>query len=151
MNTCDSRVENKINWNRIDYWNEYNIYDKYFLSFHFDHCQVDEEEWKELVKNWNLNTKVIIGDSEYDPESEDVSIYNDDYSIVISGVNYDGLPGHYLMLTFNKNIDMETCIKFFIDFRCALDHYDDLIVGEGISGEYTIHPKEISKIMIDKL
>ena len=144
-------MENKIDWNRKDYWNEYNIYDEYFLSFHFDHCGVKEEKWKELVKKWNLNTKIIIGDSEYDSESEDVSIFNNDYSIVISGMNGDGIPGYYLMLTFNKNIDMETLIKFFRDFANTLDHYDDLIVREGITGQYTAHTKEISKIMIDKL
>lgn len=144
-------MENRINWDKEDYWNEFVLYDEYFLSFHFDHCQVDEKEWKELVKKWKLNTKVVKGDSKYDPESEDISIYNDNYSIVISGINYDGVPGHYLMLTFNKNIDMKTLIKFYIDFRYALDHFSDLYVSEGISGEYTSHPKEISKIMIDKL
>jgi len=96
-------MENKINWDRDDYWNEYYIYDDYFLSFDFDHCQVDEDEWKELVSRWNLNSKIVIGDSRYNPNSEDISIFNDDYSIVISGINYDGIPGYYLILTFNKN------------------------------------------------
>jgi len=147
----DEIMEDKINWNREDYWNEYDIYDDYFLSFHFDHCQVEEDKWKELVKKWNLDTKVTIGDSRYNPESENISIYNDDYSMVISGINYDGFPGHGLMLTFNRNIDMKTCIKFFREFRSALDYYDDMTVREGITGEYTSHPKDISKIMIDKL
>lgn len=143
-------MENKINWNRRDYWNEYDIYDEYFLSFHFDHCMVDKEAWEELIKEWKLNAKIIIEDG-CTSESRDISIYNDDYSIVISGINYDGTPGYYLMLTFNKNIDMGTCIKFFRDFRCALDHYSDMIVREGITGEYTNHSKEIVKIMIDRL
>ena len=108
-------MENKVNWDREDCWNEYIMYDDYFLSFHFDHCNIDEDKWKELVKKWGLTTKSF-------PE-EDVTAFNDNYSIVITGNDYDGLPEHYIMLTFSKNINTE----------------------------YTIHPREISKIMIDKL
>lgn len=146
-------MENKINWDREDYWNELNIYDEYFLSFHYDHCAFDEDRWKDLIEKWKLNIKITKGDSRYDPESEDVTAYNDDYSIVINGMGNDdeGIPGYYLMLTFSKNIDMSTVIKFYTDFNDALDHFDDMIVNQGITGEYIAHPKEIAKIMIDKL
>lgn len=129
-------MENKIDWERKDYCNEYHIYDEYFLSFHLDHAGIKEFEWKELIEKWKLNTRVI---------GEDTSVYNDDYSIVIT------ITFYYMMLTFSKNVDMQTCIRFFKDFMNVLDHYDDLIVREGIVSEYTIHPKEIIKTMIDKL
>lgn len=140
-----------INWEREDYWNELYKCDEYFLSFHFDHCAFEEDKWKELVEKWKLNIKTTIGDSRYDPESEDATAYNDGYTIVISGIGNDGIPGYYLILTFSKDIDMSTAIKFFSDFSSALDHCDGLIVREGITGEYTSHPKEIEKIMIEKL
>lgn len=129
-------MENKINWERKDYWNDYHIYGEYFLSFHLDHAGMKESEWKELIEKWKLNTRVI---------GEDISVYNDDYSIVTT------ITFYYMMLTFSKNVDMQTCIRFFKDFMNTLDHYDDLIVREGIISEYTIHPKEIIKTMIDKL
>lgn len=56
-----------------------------------------------------------------------------------------------MILTFSKDIDMSTAIKFFSDFSSALDNYDDLAVRKGIQGEYASHPKEIEKIMIEKL
>lgn len=46
---------------------------------------------------------------------------------------------------------MSMTIKFFTDFSYALDHYDGLVVIQGITGEYTSHPKDIEKIMIDRL
>lgn len=139
-----------INWDRDDFWNELYKCDEYFLSFHFDHCAFYEDKWKELVEKWKLNIKVTICDS-YDPESEDVTAYDDDYSTVVSGIGNDGVPGYYLILTFSKDIDMSTAIKFFSDFMTALDHHDGLIVRQGITGEYHSHPKDIEKIMIDKL
>lgn len=144
-------MEDKINWNREDYWNELYMYDEYFISFHYDHCAFDEDGWKKLVDKWKLNIKTTIGDSRYDPNSEDATAYNDDYTIVISGMGNDGIPGYYLILTFSKDIDMSTAIKFFRDFSSALDDYDGLTVREGITGEYTSHPKDIQKIMIEKL
>jgi hypothetical protein len=129
-------MENKINWERKDYWNDYHIYDEYFLSFHLDHAGLKESEWKELIEKWKLNTRVI---------GEDISVYNDDYSIVMTTTFY------YMMLTFSKNVDMQVCIRFFKDFMSALDHYEDLIVREGIISEYATHPKEIIETMIDKL
>lgn len=143
-------MEDKINWDRKGYWNEFGIYDEYFISFHYDHCAFDEDEWKKLVEKWKLNIKTTIGDSEYDPESRAATAYNDDYTIVISGMG-DDVPGYYLMLTFSRDIDMSTAIKFFADFSSALDHYDGLIVRQGITGEYNAHPKDIEKIMIEKL
>jgi hypothetical protein len=140
-----------INWDRKDFWNELYKCDEYFLSFHYDHCDLDEDAWEELVKKWKLNIKIAISDSRYDPESEDATAYNDDYTIVISGIGCDGMPGYYLILTFSKDIDMSTAIKFFSDFSSALDNYDNMIVRKGIEGEYTSHPKKIEKIMIDKL
>ena len=135
-----------VNWDRKDYWNELYKCDDYFISFHYDHCAFDEDKWK-------LNIKITIGDNRYDPESEDVTAYNDDYTIMISGMGNDneGIPGYYLILTFSKDIDMSIAIKFFADFNGALDHYDGLIVKEGITGEYIAHPKDIEKIMIEKL
>ena len=140
-------MENKINWNRKDYWNEFYMYDDYFLSFHFDKIYLDEDKWKELVENWNLNTKITKETSEI----EDISIYNNNYSIVITGMNDNGIPHGGLMVTFSKNIDMETLIKFWTCFNTTLDQYEELNVREGIVGKYVGHPKEISKIMIDKL
>ncbi len=139
-------MEDKINWDREDYWNEYDIYDEYFLSFHLDHAGINEYKWKEFVKEWKLDTRITLDD-----EHEDVSVYNNDYSIVITGNNCEEVPGYYLILTFNKNVDMSTCIRFFRDFKDVLDHYDDLAVREGIFGEYTSHPKEVVKMMIEKL
>lgn len=138
-------MENKINWNKKDYLDDYNLYDEYFLSFHFDHIGLCEDKWKELVKKFGLNTKVVIN------ESNDITICNDDQNIVITGNNCGGIPGYYLMLTFSINIDIRLYFKFFMNFMRVLDHYDDLSVREGIMGEYTEHPKEIIQIMIDKL
>lgn len=138
-------MENKIDWNRRDYWNEYDLYDEYFLSFHFDHAGVDEFGWKELVKKYGFNTTVTANMS-----GEDMSVYNNDYSIVITGINYEEIPGYYIMLTFSKNISMLDCIAFFRDFTNILN-YDESASREGIIGEYTSHPKEIIQAMIDKL
>lgn len=142
-----------INWEKDDYWNELYKCDDYFISFHYDHCAFDEDGWRELVEKWELNIKITVGESIYDLESEDVTAYNDDYTIVISGMGNDneGIPGYYLILTFSKDMDMSTTIKFFADFQNALDHYDELIVREGITGEYNTHPKDVYKIMIEKL
>lgn len=137
-------MENKINWDRNDYWNEYDKYDKYFLSFHFDHIALYEDSWKELIKKWKLN--ILLS-----RENEDVSAYNENYSIVITGNNCDEIPQYYIMLTFSQNVDMKTCIEFYIDLKAAMDHYDEFAVREGISGEFTGHPKEVIKAMIDKL
>lgn len=137
-------MENKINWDRKDYWNEYNIYDEYFISFHLDHVGIDENRWKELVEKWRLST--IVHD-----EKGDVSVHNENCSIVISGINCNGIPVRYLMLTFNKNVDMSTFIRFFRDFGSVLNNYDDLTIREGFTGEYTDHPKEMLKIMIERL
>lgn len=137
-------MENKINWDRKDYWNEYNIYDEYFISFHLDHVGINEHKWKELVKKYELNTVIYEG-------SRDITVHNDDCTIVISGNNCGGIPGYYLMLTFNKNIDMSTHIRFFRDFSSTIEHCDDLTVREGITGEYTDHRQEMIKIMIEKL
>lgn len=144
-------MEDNINWESTEYWNEYYKYDEYFLSLHLDQCRIHRDKWIELVKKWSLNTRVIIGDSIYDPDGEDVSVFNEDYSIVISGINYQEIPGYYLILTFSKNVDMSTAIKFFIDFEDSLEHYTDIQIREGITGEYTTHPKEIIKMMIHKL
>ena len=138
-----------ISWDREDFWNELYKYDEYFLSFHFDRCAFEEDKWKELVEKWKLNIKTTI--CTYDPESEDATAYNDGYTIVISGMGNDGIPGYYLALTFSKDIDMRTAIRFFSDFMTALDHYDGLEVMQGITGGYTAHPKDIKKIMIEKL
>ena len=137
-------MENKINWDRKDYWNEYSIYDEYFISFHLDHIGIDEHKWKELVEKYGLKTVIY-------KESGDVTVHNDNYSIVASGNNCGGIPGCYLMLTFNKNIDMSTYIRFFRDFSGTIEHYDDLTVREGITGEYNDHRQEMVKIMIEKL
>jgi hypothetical protein len=137
-------MENNINWDRKDYWNGYNVYDEYFISFHLDHVGMDEDKWKELVEKYGLNTVVF-------KESGDVFIHNDNYSIVISGNNCCEIPCHYVILTFNKNVDMSMYIRFFKDFRNTIDHYDDLTIREGITGEYTDHRKEVVKIMIEKL
>ena len=134
-------MESKIDWERKDYWNGYHLYDDYFLSFHLDHAGIEESLWEELVEKWKLNTTVIIDD--YGDEC--ISVHNDDYSIVISRVFY------YIMMTFSKNVNMSDCIRFHKDFMNTLDHYDDLIVRNGIVSEYTAHPKEIVKTMIDKL
>jgi len=139
-----------INWDREDFWNELYKCDEYFLSFHFDHCAFDEDKWKELIEKWKLNIKTTIGDSQYDPESEDATVYNDDYTIVISGMGND-IPGYYLILTFSKDIYMSTAIKFFSNFMTALDHCDGQEVRQGITGGYTAHPRDIEKIMIEKL
>ncbi len=139
-----------INWDREDFWNELYKCEEYFLSFNFDHCAFEEDKWIELVEKWKLNTKVTIGDSRYDPESEDITAYNEDYTIVVTGMGND-TPGYYLILTFSKDIDMGTVIKFLSGFMTALDHYDDLVVREGIMGEYNSHPKDIIKIMVEKL
>jgi len=140
-----------INWDRKDFWNELYKCDEYFLSFHYDHCSFVEDEWKKLIEKWKLNIKTATGDSKYCSESEGATAFNDDYTIVISGIGKDGMPGCYLMLTFSKDIDMSTAIKFFSDFSSAIDNYDDVIVSKGIEGEYASHPKEIYKIMIEKL
>ena len=138
MTRCN--MENKINWERKDYWNDYYIYDEYFLSFNLDHVGI-KESWKELLEKWKLSTRIII---DYDGD-ECISVHNDDYSIVITRVFY------YMIMTFSKNVDMSDCIRFLKDFMSTLDHYDGLTVRNGITGEYTIHQKEIIKIMIDKL
>jgi hypothetical protein len=64
-------MEKKIDWDRRDYWNEYDLYDGYFLSFHFDHAGVDEFWWKELIKKYGLNTRITTNMS-----GEDISAYN---------------------------------------------------------------------------
>ncbi len=133
-------MENKIDWERKDYYNQYNEYDEYFLSFHLDHVGIKESEYNELVEKWKLGIRVIKNDRD-----KDISIYTDDYSIVIT------MSFYYMMLTFSKNVDMQTCIRFFKDFMDIIDHYDDLIVREGIISEYTVHPKEIINTMIDHL
>lgn len=140
-------MKNEINWDRKDYWNEYNKYDEYFLSFHFDHVGIYKNKWKELIKKWKLNSKVL---SLLD-ENDDVSFHNDNYSIVISGNNCEEIPGYYSILTFSTNVDMKTCIEFYTDFNTTMDHYDELVVREGIVSEFTGHPIEIIKAMIDKL
>jgi hypothetical protein len=141
-------MENKINWDRKDYWNEYNIYDECFISFHLDHVGLDENKWNELVKKYGLKTVVY---EESGGGNGDVSVHNDDYSIVISANNCGDVPCYYLMLTLNKNIDMSTFIRFYRDFSLIIDHCDDLTVREGITGEFTDHRKEIIKTMIEKL
>jgi hypothetical protein len=140
-------MKNEINWDRKDYWNEYNKYNEYFLSFHFDHVGIYKNKWKELIKKWKLNSKVL---SLLD-ENDDISAYNNDYSIVISGNNCEEVPEYYSILTFSKNLDMKTCIEFYTDFKATMDHYDELVVREGIISEFTSHPIEIIKAMIDKL
>jgi hypothetical protein len=138
-------MENKIDWERKGYWNELDKYDGCFLSFHYDRAGVDECGWKELIKKYGLSTMVTI-----DISGENVSVYNDDYSIVITGNNCEEIPGYYIMLTFSKNIDMSKCIAFFKDFTDILD-YDESSVREGIGGEFTSRPKEIMKAMIESL
>lgn len=134
-------MESKIDWESEDYWNEYDLYDDYFLSFHLDHAGIEELLWEEFVEKWKLNTTVIKDDN----GDECISVYSDDYSIVITRVFY------YVMMTFSKNVDMSDCIRFYKDFMNTLDHYDDLIVRNGIVSEYAAHPKEIVRTMIDKL
>jgi hypothetical protein len=102
---------------------------------------------KKLIDKWKLNTQAF---------DEDASIYNDNYSLVFTGNYYHNedepiIPGYYLILSFSKNLDMNTAIKFFSEFQSSLDHFDAIVVSKGLWGHYTGHTKEMVRNMIEKL
>ena len=141
----------KINWNQQDYYNKLNIFDSDFLEIGLDHMAFDETKWDEFIKKWNLKIQVI---------EDDCSVYNDSYSIVMSGldgliekqcVENEHIPGYYLALTFNKNVDMRVLIEFIGNFQKILDHSNDLEIVKGLNSSYISHPKEIKMKMIEYL
>lgn len=146
MSTIDLE---KISWNQEDYWKRLSIFDSDFLEIGLDHMAFDVSKWDEFIKKWDLKIRII---------DDDCSAYNDNYSIVMSGL--DGfiedienkhVPGYYLALTFSKNVNMKTLIEYIGDFHKILDHADDLEIVKGLNSSYISHPKEIKMKMIEYL